>query len=189
MQPTRWRHSLKYRIVVSYSLILILGGLSTSMIGIYVTGRALLRQAEQQAAFGLSLARAVYSHRVEELQLVIDMLASSGRLKNALDAGATHISITIEEAGKRLIEVADNGAGITADEIPLAVTRHATSKLTSAEDLFRIETLGFRGEALASIGSVSRMTITSRPKGAEMGTMMQVDGGHNAPPLQGDPEP
>ena len=103
-------------------------------------------------------------------------------LENALDAGATHISITIEEAGKRLIEVADNGMGIPAEEIPLAVTRHATSKLTTAEDLFRIETLGFRGEALASIGSVSRMTITSRPKEAEMGAQLHVDGGHNAEP-------
>jgi DNA mismatch repair protein MutL len=103
-------------------------------------------------------------------------------LENALDAGATHISITIAEAGKRLIEVADNGAGIAADEIPLAVTRHATSKLAAAEDLFRIETLGFRGEALASIGSVSRMMITSRPKEAEMGTRLQVDGGHSTTP-------
>ncbi len=98
-------------------------------------------------------------------------------LENALDAGAAHISITIEEAGKRVIEVADNGMGIAADEIPLAVTRHATSKLSTAEDLFRIQTLGFRGEALASIGSVSRMTITSRPKDAEMGSALQVDGG------------
>ena len=103
-------------------------------------------------------------------------------LENALDAGATHITITIEDAGKRLIEVADNGAGIAADEIPLAVTRHATSKLFAAEDLFCIETLGFRGEALASIGSVSRLTITSRPKDAEMGMMLQVDGGHSVEP-------
>lgn len=104
-------------------------------------------------------------------------------LENALDAGAAHISITIEEAGKRVIEVADNGLGITAAEIPLAVTRHATSKLSTAEDLFRIQTLGFRGEALASIGSVSRMTITSRPKDAEMGSALQVDGGKVAAPL------
>jgi DNA mismatch repair protein MutL len=103
-------------------------------------------------------------------------------LENAIDAGASHVGITIEEAGKRLIEVADNGVGIAAEEIPLAVTRHATSKLASAEDLFHIETLGFRGEALASIGSVSRMTITSRPKDAEMGTMLQVDGGTSTTP-------
>jgi DNA mismatch repair protein MutL len=105
-------------------------------------------------------------------------------LENSLDAGASHITITIEGAGKRLIEIADNGAGIPADELPLAVARHATSKLASAEDLFRIDTLGFRGEALASIGSVSRMSITSRPKESEMGMILQVDGDH-AP----DPQP
>jgi len=104
-------------------------------------------------------------------------------LENALDAGASHITITVEGAGKRLIEVADNGSGIIADELPLAVTRHATSKLTSTDDLFRIETLGFRGEALASIGSVSRLRITSRPKDADMGTTLQVDGGLAAAPL------
>ena len=104
-------------------------------------------------------------------------------LENALDAGASHITITIEGAGKRLIEVADNGSGITAYELPLAVSRHATSKLTSTDDLFRIETLGFRGEALASIGSVSRLRITSRPKDVDMGTSLQVDGGLAAAPL------
>ena len=98
-------------------------------------------------------------------------------LENSLDAGASHITITVEEAGKRLIEVADNGAGIPADELNLAVTRHATSKLSSAEDLFRIETLGFRGEALASIGSVAHLSITSRPREAEMGVKLRVDGG------------
>ena len=103
-------------------------------------------------------------------------------LENALDADATHITITVEGAGKRLIEVADNGTGITAEELPLAVTRHATSKLTSAEDLFRVQTLGFRGEALASIGSVSHLTITSRPRGAEVGTQLRVDGGHSGEP-------
>jgi DNA mismatch repair protein MutL len=98
-------------------------------------------------------------------------------LENSLDAAATHITISVEGAGKNLIEVADNGIGITAEDLPLAATRHATSKLSSAEDLFRIETLGFRGEALASIGSVSRMSITSRPKEAEAGMLLQVDGG------------
>jgi DNA mismatch repair protein MutL len=98
-------------------------------------------------------------------------------LENSIDSGALHISISVEGAGKHLIEVADNGIGIAEDELPLAVARHATSKLSSSEDLFRIATLGFRGEALASIGSVSRMTITSRPKDVEMGSMLQVDGG------------
>lgn len=98
-------------------------------------------------------------------------------LENALDAQATHIVIATDGAGQRLIEVADDGCGIPAGELTLAVVRHATSKLTAAEDLFKIATLGFRGEALASIGSVSRLTLTSRPRDAEMGLALRVDGG------------
>jgi DNA mismatch repair protein MutL len=98
-------------------------------------------------------------------------------VENALDAGAAYISITIEGAGKKLIEVADDGVGISADDLPLALSRHATSKIHSAEDLFRISTLGFRGEALASIASVSRFTITSRIKEAEVGARVESEGG------------
>jgi len=98
-------------------------------------------------------------------------------VENALDAGAKSVSIKIEEAGRRLIEVADNGSGIPADELALAVSRHATSKLASAKELFSISTLGFRGEALASIGSVSRMTITSHTADAEVGARIRVEGG------------
>ena len=87
-------------------------------------------------------------------------------LENALDAGARRISINVREAGTRLVEVSDDGNGIPADELLLSVERHATSKLSSAEDLFKIETLGFRGEALASIGSVAHLTITSRIAGS-----------------------
>ncbi len=98
-------------------------------------------------------------------------------IENALDAGAKTISVSVAEAGRRLIEVADDGNGIAADELGLAVSRHATSKLAHAEDLFHIATLGFRGEALASIGSVSRMTITSQVMGAKAGARIRVEGG------------
>jgi DNA mismatch repair protein MutL len=98
-------------------------------------------------------------------------------MENALDAGAHAITVTIEEAGRRLIEVADDGSGIPDNDLALAVERHATSKLVSAADLFRIATLGFRGEALASIGSVSRLTLTSRIPQAEAGARINVEGG------------
>lgn len=98
-------------------------------------------------------------------------------LENAIDAEATFIEINIEGAGKKLIEVADDGTGIVASELPIAVTRHATSKITQSSDLFEIQTLGFRGEALASIGSVSRFTITSRTNDVPIGTRLRVNGG------------
>lgn len=97
--------------------------------------------------------------------------------ENALDAHAAQVTIHIAESGRRLIEVADDGDGIPAREMHLAVARHATSKLRSADDLFRIQTLGFRGEALASIASVSRFTLTSREKSSEVGAQMRVEGG------------
>ncbi len=97
--------------------------------------------------------------------------------ENSLDAGAKHISISIADAGRTLVEVADDGIGIPADELELATSRHATSKLVQSEDLFHISTLGFRGEALASIGSVSHMTITSRIASAKEGARLKVDGG------------
>ena len=98
-------------------------------------------------------------------------------LENSLDADAKTVTIMIEDAGKKLIEVADNGSGIPSAELELAVSRHATSKLVRSDDLFSISTLGFRGEALASIGSVSRMTITSRVKKEKEGTRIKVEGG------------
>ncbi|HJS17796.1 MAG TPA: DNA mismatch repair endonuclease MutL [Anaerolineales bacterium] len=98
-------------------------------------------------------------------------------LENSLDAGAQSITITIEEAGKKLIEVSDDGSGIPSAELELAVARHATSKLVRSDDLFSISTLGFRGEALASISSVSRMTITSRVQAETEGARLIVEGG------------
>lgn len=82
-------------------------------------------------------------------------------VENCIDAGATQIDIEIEQGGSRLIRVRDNGGGIHQDDLPLALSRHATSKIQATEDLAQIATLGFRGEALASIASVSRMTLTS----------------------------
>lgn len=82
-------------------------------------------------------------------------------IENAIDAGATRIDVEIEEGGNALIRVTDNGIGMNRDELPLAITRHATSKLTSFDDLERLHTLGFRGEALPSIGSVADLTIRS----------------------------
>lgn len=98
-------------------------------------------------------------------------------VENAIDAGATQIDLEIMDAGKKLIQVSDNGQGIPADEIDLAVQRHATSKLRKAEDLFDIRTLGFRGEALASIGSVAKLSLISKHHQAELGAKISVDGG------------
>jgi DNA mismatch repair protein MutL len=98
-------------------------------------------------------------------------------LENALDAGAKSVAVNIAAAGRILIQVADDGTGIPAGELNLAIERHATSKLVSADDLFRIATLGFRGEALASIGSVSRLTISSRTADAHVGARLRVEGG------------
>ncbi len=98
-------------------------------------------------------------------------------IENSLDAGAAMISVIVEGAGQKLVEVADDGAGISSEDLPLAVERHATSKLSQATDLFQIASLGFRGEALASIGSVSWISITSRTVEAETGSRLKVEGG------------
>jgi DNA mismatch repair protein MutL len=99
-------------------------------------------------------------------------------LENALDAGARSVHLEVRDGGRGEIRVADDGGGIPAGEMVLAVQRHATSKLTSADDLYRIRTLGFRGEALASIAAVSHLTVVSRPAGQEVGVEVRVDGGH-----------
>ncbi len=98
-------------------------------------------------------------------------------VENALDAGASQIDISLQGSGQPFIEIQDNGRGMSAEELPLAVARHATSKLSTADDLFRIQTLGFRGEALASIGSVSLMTVQSCRKSDQIGAEIKVEGG------------
>ncbi len=102
-------------------------------------------------------------------------------LENALDAGATQIDVDVEGGGIRRLRVADNGAGIARDELALAVERHATSKLATADDLDAIATLGFRGEALASIAAVSRFALASRAAGAPHAWRIEVDGGNVGP--------
>ena len=86
-------------------------------------------------------------------------------VENALDAGATTIHIDVDKGGVKKIRISDNGCGIAKDELTLALSRHATSKIKDLSDLEAINSLGFRGEALASISSVARLTLTSKPKG------------------------
>ena len=110
-------------------------------------------------------------------------------LENAVDAGSTRIVIEIEEAGLKLIRITDNGSGMNREDAVLSIRRHTTSKIYSPEQLFRIKTLGFRGEALASITAVSKVTVTTST-GEEVGTQLKVESGTiveetQVPPLKG----
>src|SRR5262249_27571324 len=98
-------------------------------------------------------------------------------LENSVDAGAKRIDIDLDAGGTELIRVVDNGHGITADDLPLAFASHATSKLKSADDLFAIGTMGFRGEALASISGVGKVTLQSRTHDQTSGSEIYCDGG------------
>jgi DNA mismatch repair protein MutL len=102
-------------------------------------------------------------------------------LENSIDAGATRIDVEAEQGGCDLIRVVDNGCGIQTEDMPLAFASHATSKLTDAEDLFRIGTLGFRGEALSSIGGVAQVTLQSRPPEQPSGNEISCHGGVLSP--------
>ena len=96
-------------------------------------------------------------------------------MENAIDAAATRIDVSVRQGGLEMVRVVDNGGGIPAEELPLALASHATSKLVEADDLFRVGTLGFRGEALASIAEVSRLVLRSR-------TPESQSGGESKPP-------
>ncbi len=98
-------------------------------------------------------------------------------MENALDAGAMRVDVSVEQGGLEMVRVVDDGCGIAADELPLAVASHATSKLRVADDLFQIATLGFRGEALASIAEVSRLRLRSRQTDTSAGAELEVHGG------------
>ena len=98
-------------------------------------------------------------------------------LENSLDAGAKNIHILVNNGGHKLIRISDDGCGIPADEVKLAFARHATSKLQSIDDLMQMMTLGFRGEALSSIAAVSQVSVTTRARGEDVGTLMRINGG------------
>jgi DNA mismatch repair protein MutL len=105
-------------------------------------------------------------------------------LENSLDSGAKRIDVDVEQGGVKLLKVRDNGSGISPDDLPLALARHATSKIRELEDLEQVLSLGFRGEALASISSVARLTLTSRTADAEQAWQVETEGRDMQPRVQ-----
>ena len=97
-------------------------------------------------------------------------------VENAIDAGASSIQVIIKDAGKTLIQVVDNGKGMSETDARMSFERHATSKISCVDDLFSLHTMGFRGEALASIAAVAQVELRTRIKGAEFGTKLHISG-------------
>ncbi|MGN1266098.1 MAG: DNA mismatch repair endonuclease MutL, partial [Muribaculaceae bacterium] len=96
-------------------------------------------------------------------------------VENAVDAGATEIQIILKEAGRTLIQVIDNGVGMSDTDARLAFERHSTSKIRKAEDLFNLHTMGFRGEALASIAAIAQVELRTCKRGEQLGTMIEIN--------------
>ena len=97
-------------------------------------------------------------------------------LENAVDAGATQIQVVVKDAGKQLIQVIDNGKGMSPTDARMSFERHATSKIRTAQDLFAIRTFGFRGEAMASIAAVAQVELKTRTQEAEVGSLIHIEG-------------